>query len=81
MQTAPSVTVDGRSVLVTEAETGLLHITLPADNIFSQPAGTTGLSVGHGWVVHLNPLLPGTHTIVGSAPSFTTKIIVKPGCC
>ena len=31
VQTAPSVTVDGRSVPVTEAETGLLNIVLPVD--------------------------------------------------
>ena len=77
LQTAPSVTVDGRSVPVTEAETGLLNIVLPADNIFGLPAGATGLSFGHGWVALLHPLTPGTHTIVG--PTFTTTIIVKPG--
>jgi hypothetical protein len=62
---------------VTEAETGLLNIVLPADNIFGLPAGATGLSFGHGWVSLLNPLTPGTHTIVG--PTFTTTIIVTPG--
>jgi hypothetical protein len=80
VQTAPTVTVDGRSVPVTEAETGLLNIVLPADNIFGLPAGATGLSFGHGWVSLLNPLPPGTHTIVGSGSStFTTTIIVQPG--
>ncbi len=74
--TAPSVTVDGHSVPVKEVETRLMNIVLPADNLFGLPAGTTGLSVGHGWVVHLNPLTPGTHTIVGA--TFTTAIIVKP---
>ncbi len=79
-QTAPSVTVDGRSVRVTEAETGLLNIVLPADNIFGLSTGTTGLSFGHGWVSLLNPLTPGTHTIVGSgSATFTTTIIVQPG--
>jgi hypothetical protein len=78
-QTAPSVTVDGHSVPVKEAETRPMNIVLPADNIFGLPAGTTGLSVGHGWVAHLDPLTPGTHTIAGSAPSFTTTIIVAPG--
>jgi len=83
VQTAPKVTVDGRPVPVTEAETGLLHIVLPADNIFDgilvppPPAGATGLSFGHGWVSLLNPLTPGTHTIVG--PTFTTTITVQPG--
>jgi hypothetical protein len=76
--TAPPVTVDGHSVPVREVETPLMNIVLPADNIFPPlPGGTTGLSVGHGWVAHLDPLTPGTHTIVSS--SFTTKIIVKSG--
>jgi hypothetical protein len=75
--TAPPVTVDGHSVPVREVETPLMNIVLPADNIFGLPAGTTGLSVGHGWVAHLDPLTPGTHTIVG--PTFTTTIIVTPG--
>jgi hypothetical protein len=79
VQTAPTVTVDGHFVPVTEVETRRMNIVLPADNIFGLQAGTTGLSVGHGWVAHLDPLTPGTHTIVGSAPSFTTKIIVAPG--
>jgi hypothetical protein len=80
-QTAPSVAVDGHSVPVKEVETRLMNIVLPADNIFGSPAGTTGLSVGHGWIAPLDPLTPGTHTIVGSAPSFTftTKIIVESG--
>lgn len=78
VQTAPSVTVDGHPVPVKEAETPLMNIVLPAGNIFGLPAGTTGLSVGHGWVAHLNPLTPGTHTIAGSAPSFTTTITVAP---
>lgn len=56
-----------------------MNIVLPADNIFDLPAGTTGLSVGPGWVAHVDPLTPGTHTIAGNAPSFTTKIIVAPG--
>ncbi len=78
VQTAPSVTIDGQSVPVTEVETQLLNIVLPPDNIFGLPAGMRGLSVAHGWVALLHPLPPGTHTIVGSAPSFTTKIIVQP---
>ena len=80
VQTAPSVTVDGRSVPVTEAETGLLNIVLPVDPVVPGTAGETGLSFGHGWVSLLNPLTPGTHTIVGSgSATFTTTIIVKPG--
>ena len=79
VHSAPPVTVDGQSVPVKEVETRLMNIVLPADNIFGEPTGTTGLSVGHGWVAHLNPLTPGTHTIVGGSPSFTTKIIVMSG--
>src|SRR5207247_1221569 len=55
VQTAPQVTVDGAPVPVTEAETGLLNIVLPADNIFGLPAGTQGYSYGHGWVTLLSP--------------------------
>jgi hypothetical protein len=85
-QVAPSVTVDGKSVPVTEVETPLMDIVLPAGNIFVQPAGTTGQSVGHGWVTLLHPLTPGTHTIVidtlpddPNNPIITTTIDVKPG--
>ena len=80
--TESTVTLDGQPVSVTEAETPLLPITLPADNLFGLPAGTSGLSVGHGWVAPLHPLRPGTHTVVihtsGLAP-VATQIIVEPG--
>ncbi|MDQ1635701.1 MAG: hypothetical protein QOJ32_2510 [Frankiaceae bacterium] len=80
-KSAPPVTLDGRTVPLTETTTGPLHITLPADNLFGLPAGTTGLSVGDGWVAQLHPLTPGTHTVViGSGPSaITTLIHVQPG--
>ena len=68
MKVAPTVTVDGKSVPVTEAETPLLNITLPAENIFGLEAGTTGDSVAHGWVTLLDPLTPGTHTIEIASP-------------
>ena len=69
VQVAPTVTVDGKSVPVTEVETPLLNIVLPADNIFGLPAGgRQGLSVGHGWVTLLHPLTPGTHAIVIDIP-------------
>jgi hypothetical protein len=77
VQVAPPVTVDGQSVPVTEAETQLLSIVLPEGNIFQLPAGSQGLSVGHGWVALLHPLTPGTHTIV--LPTITTTITVTPG--
>ena len=80
VQDAPTVTVDDKSVPVTEAETPLLNIVLPADNIFGLPAGTQGLSVGHGWVTLSQPLTPGTHTIVVTGnPTITTTSVVKPG--
>lgn len=81
LQVAPSVTVDGQSLPVNEVETPLLNIVLPENNVFGQPAGTTGLSVGHGWAVLLHPLTPGTHTIVidsGAANPITTTITVDP---
>jgi hypothetical protein len=80
LQAAPTVTLDGRSVPLAEAETPLLNIVLPAGNLFDKSAGTSGLSVGHGWVALLHPLPPGTHTIViGVTVPTTTTIVVKPG--
>ena len=80
LHAAPTVTVDGTPVPVTEVESPLLHIVLPKDNIFAQPAGTQGLSVAHGWVALLHPLTPGTHTIIitSATPAITTTIVVKP---
>jgi hypothetical protein len=81
VQSAPQVTVDGAPVTVTEAETGLLSIVLPADNVFGLPAGTKGYSYGHGWVTLVNPLSLGTHKIVITIGStvITTMIKVKSG--
>ena len=68
---------------VTEFETGLLSIHLPKDNIFGlKGADRDGLFVAHGWVVLLDPLAPGTHTIEihveGTVNStITTTIIVE----
>jgi hypothetical protein len=78
---APTVTIDGKSVPVTEVETRPLNIVLPAGNIFGPPPGTQGLSVAHGWVALLHPLTPGTHTIVIHIGEtiITTTITVKPG--
>ena len=61
LQAAPIVTVDDKSVPVTEVDTPLLNITLPDGNIFAPAAagGTTGQSVAHGWVTLLHPLTPG----------------------
>jgi hypothetical protein len=81
VQVAPTVSVDGQSVPVTEVETQVLHIVLPADNILGLPAGAGGISVGHGWVALLHPLTPGTHMIVLNSAGSTiiTRITVKPG--
>jgi len=78
-QTAPSITFDGRPLTVAEAETPLMQITLPGDNIFGLPAGSTGTSVGHGWVVQVNPQPPGTHTVVitGTTFSVTTTFVIR----
>jgi hypothetical protein len=78
LQAAPTVTIDGRDLAVAAVETPLMTITLPPDNIFGLPAGTQGLSVGHGWVVLLHPLTPGTH-MIDIGDSVTTEIIVQPG--
>lgn len=77
-QVAPTITVDGVAAPVAEVETPLLHLVLPADNVFGAPAGTRGSSVAHGWVALLRPLTPGTHTIVINS-TVTTTIVVRPG--
>jgi hypothetical protein len=78
----PQVTLDGRPLPLSEVETPLLQITLPADNIFGLPPGTQGQAVAHGWVTLLHPLPPGTHTIqIANSISGTTiqtTIIVQP---
>ena len=55
--------MDGTLVPVSEVETGLLTVDLPADNIFGVDP-QEALSVGHGWVALLQPLSAGTHEIV-----------------
>lgn len=79
LQTAPSVTVDGRSLSMTNVETQLLNIELPENNIFGQSAGTTGSFVGRGWVTLLQPLRPGEHTITID-DRVTTRILVRRAC-
>jgi hypothetical protein len=77
---APPVTVDGQPASLTAVETGLLSIHLPKDNIFGVTGPPRdGQSVAHGWVVLLNPLAPGTHTITIdiAGTTITTTIIVK----
>jgi hypothetical protein len=72
-----SVTVDGRTVLLSEVLTSRQPITLPPNNLFGVDAGSRGEFVADGWVTLLHPLTPGTHEIVG--PTFTTTIVVQPG--
>jgi hypothetical protein len=80
LQTAPSITFDGRPLTVAAVETPLMQLTLPGDNIFGLPAGSTGLSVAHGWVTQVNPPPPGTHTVVittDTPPAITTTIVIR----
>lgn len=65
VQGEPVVTLDGQPVPLVATHTPLLHVTLPADNLFGEPAGTTGLYVGRGWVAELHPMAPGSHVLVG----------------
>jgi hypothetical protein len=69
-----SVTLDGRTVPVTQVTSPLQRLDLPGDllggNIFGAapgqcctPDGLPYLSVANGWVALLHPLKPGTHTI------------------
>lgn len=81
VQTAPVITLDGQALPVTETETALVNVTLPADNLFGAAAGTTTQLVAHGWVSPVHPLTPGTHTVVinNGGPLITTSINVTPG--
>jgi hypothetical protein len=73
-QAAPTVTIDGQPVSLTEVATNVTRVTLPEDNVFGS-TDTKGQFAAHGWVTLLNPLRFGTHTIVG--PGFSTTIIVQ----
>jgi hypothetical protein len=73
-QAAPTVTLDGQPVSLTEVATNVERVRLPEDNIFGS-TDTEGQFAAHGWVALLNPLPLGTHTIVG--PDFSTTIIVQ----
>jgi hypothetical protein len=75
--TAPTVTVDGRPVSLTEVNTDVTPVTLPADNVFGSP-DREGQFAAHGWVTLLKPLSVGTHTItINGTP--TTIEVVPPG--
>ena len=83
VQDQPTVTLDGRSVPLTDVVTPLLDIVHPQTMFSRYQPETGGLSVGHGWVALLHPLPPGTHTLVigGSVvpTTTTTTIEVTPG--
>lgn len=74
--------LDGQPIALTQVQTALLNFVLPPDNIFGLEAGTTGLSVGDGWVALLHPLRPGSHEIqifTNNVLTNTTTIEVRPG--
>jgi hypothetical protein len=73
-----SVTIDDRTVSLTEVTTSVQPITLPTNNVFGAPAGSRGQFVADGWVTLLNPLTPGRHTINANGSPITT-IVVQPG--
>ena len=77
-----TATLDGQSIALTQIQTALLNFVLPADNVFGLPTGTTGQSVGDGWVALTAPLTPGTHEILiftnGNELASTNTINVQP---
>lgn len=78
-----TATLDGRPIALTQIQTALLDFVLPPDNVFGLEAGTTGQSVGDGWVALLTPLTPGSHEILiftnGNQLASTNTIKVQPG--
>jgi hypothetical protein len=79
--TTHTVAVDGENVAVTEVLTPLLKVILPRDNVFGLTGRPHGVSAAHGWVVLLNALPRGTHTIVihlaaGGVDSTTSTTVV-----
>ena len=78
-----TATLDGRPVALTQVQTALLNFVISPDNVFGLPAGTTGQSVGDGWVALLPPLTPGSHKIQiftnGNQLANTNTVKVQPG--
>ena len=78
--TPPSVTVDGVAVPgITRfrTQTPVFSFTLPEDNLFGAPAGTTATkAVSDGIAVMLKPLSVGQHRIV---ISYTSPFLPGPG--
>jgi len=87
VQAGVKVTLDDRSVPLTDVEAPGLKIVLPANNIFGEPPRKEGLSSAHGLVALLHPLTTGTHEIKitgfvnadGSPGENTTTIHGTPG--
>jgi hypothetical protein len=76
----PTITIDGKSVKVTQVTTTMPNLELTADNIFEDPdAAGTGQSAAHGWAALVGPLSVGNHTIVITDPTgtTTTQIVVE----
>jgi len=70
-----SATIDGHDVANIDqyrVQSPVFDFTLPEDNIFGMPAGTSGQSVSDGVWILLAPLSRGSHTIhfEGSFPGF-----------
>lgn len=57
-----TLAVDGRAVPVTEVETPVHMVSLPADNMLGVPQ-QSALSVSRGWVAQVHPMTPGVHTL------------------
>lgn len=63
--TSMSVTIDGRPIQNLQhytVQTPLFDLSLPENNIYGAPAGPTK-SVGHAYMIFLQPLKPGKHEI------------------
>jgi hypothetical protein len=61
------ITLDGHPLALTNDEaykvqTGLFNLTLPANNLWGEPAGPDQ-AITQGWWVMLKPLPPGQHTV------------------
>jgi hypothetical protein len=83
-----TITINDQRVQTHQAESGLVPVHLPEDNIFGVTgAEQEGQLVAHGFAFLTDPLAPGTYTIEGTVRfpgppggannSFTTTIIVQ----
>jgi hypothetical protein len=78
--TPPSISVDGltvASITRYRTQTPVFGYTLPEDNLFGAPAGTTATkAISDGIAVMLKPLSPGRHRIV---ISYESPFLPGPG--